>query len=315
MSYPVSSTPGVFIDHAALSAMSDRVNRPGVRAALVGFGEYAKHLINLHPDSVVCVYDPDEWKVGIRYRAVEIVDRRAMSNATVIIVCEYPLVYEFLGEIVRLHGRVEHFIPPSISNKSTDEINVFEQEHFYRQLLRTSDDIPISMMSDDKIRFLIELLRLGLTFDGDVVEMGSWQGGSTWYMAKTLSLLDSNRTLFAMDLFEKHGIDPTATMCTDEVRLRLSRTYPRCELVVGLIDEPASLARIPGKLCFAHIDLGPIPRAMEFVWERLSTGAPLILDNYGHIRAPTWDFDDFFAARQTRVTRLPWSEQGLVFKR
>ncbi len=32
MSYPVSSTPGVFIDHAALSAMSDRVNRPGVRA-------------------------------------------------------------------------------------------------------------------------------------------------------------------------------------------------------------------------------------------------------------------------------------------
>ena len=315
MSYPISSTPGVYIDHAALSAMSGRVNQPGVRAALVGFGEYAKHLINLHRDKIACVYDPEGWKVGMRYRGIEILNREILSNANLIVVCEYPLVYEFLGEILRLHVKVEHFISPSIAHKKTDEINVFEQERFYQELLRPNEETPISMMNENKIRFLIEMLRFGLTFDGDVVEMGSWQGGSTWYLARTLALLNEHRTIFAMDLFETHQMDPTATMCTDEVRLTLARAYQKCELLVGLIDEPANLARIPGDLCFAHIDLGPIPKAMEFVWDRLSIGAPLILDNYGHIKAPTWHFDDFFSERNTRVTRLPWSEQGLVFKR
>jgi predicted O-methyltransferase YrrM len=192
---------------------------------------------------------------------------------------------------------------------------VFEQEAFYQELLRENDEIPISMMNIDKLKFLIEMLRLGLTFPGDIVEMGAWQGGSTWYLAKALRLLRQERRIFAMDLFETHSMDPTATMCTDEISRRLKRANPSVQLLIGLIDNPENLAMIPGKLCFAHIDLGPIQTAMEFVWDRLHIGAPLILDNYGHIKAPTWAFDDFFAARGTRVIRLPWSEQGIVIKR
>jgi predicted O-methyltransferase YrrM len=213
-----------------------------------------------------------------------------------------------------MYPGVSHFIPPTIGNKQTNEINVFEQESFYQELFRDNDEIPISMMNIDKLKFLIEMLRLGLTFSGDVVEMGSWQGGSTWYLAKALTLLGQERRIFAMDLFETHSMNPTATMCTDEISRGLKRAHPGVELLVGLVDNPENLAKIPGKLCFAHIDLGPIPKAMEFVWDRLHVGAPLILDNYGHIQAPTWDFDDFFAAKRTRVIRLPWSEQGIVIK-
>lgn len=315
MGYPISSTPTIYVEHAALAALAERVSQAGVRAALVGWGEYAKHLINLHPANIVAVYDPDERNWGMKFRGVPVLSLTDTVETNLIVACEYKHVYEFLGSVVKKYGNLPHYIPPTLHYKPTWEIKVFEQELFYQKLFKDASDAPISMMSQEKLQFLIELLRLGLTFQGDIVEMGSWQGGSTWFMAKTLSLLGENRKLFAMDLFETHMMDPTATMCMDEIQRRLDSAYPHCETVVGLIDDPKGLARIPGAICFAHIDLGPIPGALEFVWERLSPGAPLVLDNYGHILAPTWAFDAFFEAKGTRVTRLPWSEQGLVFKR
>ena len=315
MSYPVSTTPRVFVDHGALEEMLRRVSQPNCRAVLVGFGEYAKHLVNLCGENILAIHDPSEWKHGIQFRGVPVVGLKKVDDATVIVACEYKYSYEYIAKIVGLYGRVPYFIPSRISDKTTDQIDVFAQEEFYQRLFSERSEAPISMMQEEKLKFLIEMLRLGLTFEGDVVEMGSWQAGSTWYMAKSLTLLKEKRRLFAMDLFETHSMDPTATMCTDEIRRSLTRAYPDCEVIVGLIDQDENLERIPGKLCFAHIDLGPIPKAMQFVWDRLSIGAPILLDNYGHIGAPTWEFDKFFEALGTRVTRLPWSEQGLVFKR
>ncbi len=315
MSYAISSTPGVFIDHIALSQMADRVSRPGTRAILVGFGEYAKHLINLHITNIVAVYDRDERKNGITFRGIPVIALPQKVDTNLIVVCEYKHVYQYLGSLVAYYEGVPYFIPSQISEKSTEQIDVFSQEEVYQKLFHDTSDAPISMMNLEKMKFLLEIMRLGLTFSGDIVEMGSWQGGSTWYMARTLALMGEQRRLFAMDLFETHEIEPTATMCTDEIKRVLKRTYPFSEIIVGLIDDDAGLGRIPGKLCFAHIDLGPIPKALEFVWERLDVGAPLVLDNYGHIAAPTWDFDRFFELKGTRVTRLPWSEQGLVIKR
>ncbi len=315
MSYPISATPTCFVEHTALAALSERVSQAGVKALLVGWGEYAKHLINLHPANVVAVCDPDKRYWGIKFRGVPLLSLNETVDANLIVVCEYKHVYEFLGAVTTKYSQVPFYIPPSLDYKPTWEIKPFEQELIYQELYKDTHDAPASMMSKEKVQFLLELMRLGLTFQGDVVEMGSWQGGSTWYMARLLSLLGEKRKLFAMDLFETHMMDPTATMCSDEIRRRLDAAYCNCEMVTGLVDDPNGLARIPGAICFAHIDLGPIIGAMEFVWERLSPGAPLLLDNYGHIQAPTWAFDKFFAAKGTRVTRLPWSEQGLVFKR
>ena len=315
MTYPVSATPTVFVEHSALDALARRVSQQGVRALLVGWGEYAKHLINLHPNNIVAVCDENPAVIGMKFRNVPVISLNDHVDVNLIVICEYKYCYEFLGDVVKRYKNAPYFIPDSLHYKKTSEINPFAQERVYRALFEHAAQAPISMMSDEKVRFLLEILRLGLTFDGDIVEMGSWQGGSGWHMGKLLSLLGEKRKLFLMDLFETHVMDPTATMCFDEIQRRMDSAYAHNELLVGLVDDPKCLARIPGKICFAHIDLGPIPRAMEFVWERLSPGAPLLLDNYGHVRAPTWEFDDFFKARGARVTRLPWSEQGLVFKR
>ncbi|RVU17119.1 hypothetical protein [Methylobacterium oryzihabitans] len=319
MSYPVHATPTVFVDHEGLANLIRACDETSGPVVLVGFGEYAKHVINLRPDRIAAVYDPNPLYAGreMRFRGVPVVDIPHRVDAALILGCEYRHLYEYLGRVVRHFGWTRHYYPPRLAYKDTTEIKPYEQEALYHAVLRNEADAPVSMMNPEKIRFLVELLRTGLTLspEASVLEMGSWQGGSSWFIARTLKYLGQTRTFYMMDLFETHMMDPTATMCTDEIAVRMNEVYDHVEMIVGLVDDPACLARVRGPLCFAHIDLGWQEPGLRFAWDTLLPGAPLLLDNYGHLAAPPWRFDDFFEARGTRVTRLPWSEQGLVFKR
>lgn len=228
---------------------------------------------------------------------------------------EYNLLYDYLPRIIDIYPGGRLIVPPRMNYKSSNDINVFEQEHIYKYISQIEGDAPTSMMKKEKIDFLLELLRFGLTKPGIVLEMGSWQGGSTWYMAKVLAYLGETRRLYAMDLFEGHMMDPTATMCTDEIRVRLESAYNHCTMIAGLVDDQANLDQLENQpICFAHMDLGPQPVALDYIWNHLSPGAPLLLDNYGHLGAPPWAFDRYIESKGSRVIRLPWSEQGLVFK-
>lgn len=315
MTYPVSSTPTYLVDHQTLTDLEGQISAPGVRACLVGFGEYAKHLINKFHGNVLCVYDPESWKQGIRFRDIPVTDVPDKYDVNLILACEYDLLYDYLPKVIGIYPGVRHFFPPRMHYKDSNDIKVFDQEAIYKHIHRNAGDAPPTMMIREKIDFLLELMRFGLTKPGDVVELGSWQGGSAWYMGKVLAYMNETRRLVMIDLFETHMMDPTATMCTDEIRRRMAGVYPRTEIVVGLVDDEQCLASIRGKpICFAHVDLGHQPVALECLWDNLSPGAPLLLDNYGHLLAPPWAFDRFCEARGTRVIRLPWSEQGLVFK-
>ena len=315
MSYDIAATNHVFNDHNALRHLLERCGRPGTRAILVGFGETAKHLINLCRQNVAAVYDPDKLLRDVRFRGVPVIDLDRKVEANVILCCKYSLHYEYFGKVIRAYNWMEFYYPPTLDHKPTYEIKPFEQEEFYKVVLRDLERAPLSMMSDEKMKFLLELLRLGLTFPGEVIELGCWQGGSTWLMARALAYLGEARKLYLMDLFEEHSMDPWATMCTDEVIARMGEQYANIKAIVGLVDDERNLRKTDGcSFCFAHVDLGYQEPSLAYIWDHLTPGAPLLLDNYGHIAAPTWKWDDFFASRGTRVTRLPWTEQGLVFK-
>jgi predicted O-methyltransferase YrrM len=313
--YSVSSTPTVCVDHEHLNTLLAALGAAEARAVIVGYGEYAKHLVNFHADKIAAIYDPNPLFEAIRFRGIA-VETPAQPHAgiTVVLAAEYALLYDFLPKIADLYPHARLVIPPRMHYKPSGDLNVFEQEDLYKFLNRQENDAPISMMAKEKIRFLLEILRYGLTKPGCVVEMGSWQGGSTWFIAKTLAYLREDRALYMMDLFEDHVMDPTATMCSDEIRRRMN-VYDRVKMIQGLVDDPSCLAQIKEpSICFAHMDLGPVPAALAYLWDHLSPGAPLLLDNYGHIAAPPWVFDRLIEARGGRIIRLPWSEQGLAIK-
>ncbi|WP_458425020.1 TylF/MycF/NovP-related O-methyltransferase [Methylorubrum extorquens] len=314
--YSVTQTPAVFVDWEALDNIVNACNQPGQSVALVGFNEYSKHILNLHPDKVAAIYDAEEWKVGITYKGVTVSPPTEKHSVTKIVCCSYAQAYEFLGKIWRLYDRaVPWYCPPRIEYKNIVEINVFEQEGVYQAISADASPTrtPLSMMAPEKLKFLSELLRASLRTPGNIIEMGVWQGGSAWHLAKVLRYFGETRMMYMLDLFELHMPDPTATMCKDQISRQLS-FYPHFKLLEGLVDDPALLEQVEGPFCFAHYDLGFIPKGVEFIWDRLQPGCPLVLDNYGHLAVNPWEFDDFFSARGAHVIRLPWSEQGIVFK-
>lgn len=315
MTYAVHETATVACDHEALAAMRREIEAPGVRVALIGFNEYSKHLLNWHSDKIVAIYDEEEWKVGIRFRDREVVSSNEKFEIDLLVVCEYAQLYAFAGKIRALYDKkVRLYYPPRLHYKPTVEINVFEQDGIYNQIDFSKHQSPMSMMEPNKLKFLSELMRAGLKSEGDIVEMGCYQGGSVWHLAHVLKNLGETRTIYMFDVFETHMMHPNATMCNDEIARRLS-FYPHCVRLEGLVNDNNLLDQVRGKkICFAHYDLGFIPEAVEFLWDHLNPGAPMVLDNYGHIAIDPWDLDEFFGQRGAHIIRLPWSEQGIVFK-
>jgi predicted O-methyltransferase YrrM len=315
MSYAVHETPTVLIDHEALAGMLAVAQKPGARLALIGFNEYSKHLLNLAGDSIVAIYDREPWKIGIRFRDKVVSAPDQTFDITDLVLCDYKSLYELLGVIDRLYEfKIPLYVPHRLEYKSTQDLVIADHDSIARDMIAKEAAAPISMMSREKILFLTELMRAALSNDGDLIEMGVYQGGSVWYLGQVLKALGESRTIDLVDVFEQHMMHINATMCRDEINRRLS-DYPHCVLYEGLVDDPVILAKLDAKrYCFAHYDLGFHPKALEFLWDHLQPGSPLVLDNYGHIAAAPWRFDDFFAERGARVIRIPWSEQGLVYK-
>ena len=49
MTYAIASTPTYLVDHEHLAYLDQQLSSSSAIAVVIGFGEYAKHLINLHP--------------------------------------------------------------------------------------------------------------------------------------------------------------------------------------------------------------------------------------------------------------------------
>ena len=314
MAYTAADAITYLVQPEALQHLVNACSGPGVRAALLGFNEYSKNLINLCPDAIVCVYDDEAWKQGIRFKGVPVLPFEQNSQVNKIVCCAYGQLYEGVAAIRRRNPGVQIYYPPQLEYKSTDLIDIGTQERLYRTITSRQADCPPGMMVPEKMRLLVELMRHGLKSEGSIIEMGVWQGAASWHMAQALAHLGQDRDLYMVDLFESHPLDRTATMCNDQIQRQLA-FYPKAQLIMGLIDDEQILVRLRGKpLCFVHYDLGFNARALSYAWDHLSPGCYLLLDNYGHLAGDPWLYDDFFATRNRHVTRFPWSEQGLVVK-
>lgn len=168
----------------------------------------------------------------------------------------------------------------------------------------------------------------GAAVDGDFVECGVSRGG---YSRAAMHYVGFDRMpekkFYLVDTFR--GIPPkyvdgpaTAelnrnyTDCYDEV-LGTFAPFPNAVVVRGEV--PDVLAEvIPEKVCYLSIDLnctGPSIAAAEHFWPRMSSGAAIVLDDYGF--SPFLSLkeaaDDFAKRHGVAVLSLP-TGQGLIFK-
>ncbi|HWX81934.1 MAG TPA: TylF/MycF/NovP-related O-methyltransferase [Steroidobacteraceae bacterium] len=102
----------------------------------------------------------------------------------------------------------------------------------------------------------------------------------------------------------------------DEVRANFAQ-WPRARIVVGAI--PETLEQVTAKrIAYLHIDMNCAPpevAALEYFWERLVAGAPVLLDDYAYLgyNEQKLAMDDFAQGHGVTVCSLP-TGQGLIIK-
>lgn len=284
------------------------------RVALMGFSEFAKHLVNMHPGKIVAIIDADPLLNGVTFRGIKVVDDVHVVDADAFVACTFDGLIEGQVRVADALGLGHPYLyPTAFGDKPTRYYKYEEQNSLYRAVFDTDSTTPTSMMKPETIILLVELLWRSLATSGAVYELGVWQGGSVWHFARALHHLGDRRNIILYDFFEElTPTNPKAVMCTDEIRRRLS-FYPSVEIQSGDLAQ-IFLDRAVEPACFIHIDLGYKRAVLEHALGLLQPGGTILLDNYRHIKARPVLFDRFFQENGMHLVRSPFSTQAWAVK-
>lgn len=167
---------------------------------------------------------------------------------------------------------------------------------------------------------------------GDFVECGTNTGLLSMAVCKYVDFNQLDKNFHLFDTFcgippeqiseRERGLGREALSravyrdCYEETKRNFA-PYPRVRLVRGKVPESLPGAGIE-RVCYLSIDMNivyPEIAALEYFWDRLSPGAPVILDDYGKAKfiEQKRAIDRFSAERGVKVLNLP-TGQGLLLK-
>jgi O-methyltransferase len=192
----------------------------------------------------------------------------------------------------------------------------------------SDDDIHIEW----RVHVLLWAATHAAKLEGDFVECGVNTG---IFSLAVCEYIDLNRTGKSFYLFDTFRGIPVGQMSEEEKTLgrvaenqsmysecfdlahRNFAPYPKARLVRGKLPDTLRSVDVR-RVCYLSIDMNivePEIAAIEFFWDKLSPGAPVILDDYGwsnyHLQKQA--MDRFAGQRGVAVLNLP-TGQGLLLK-
>lgn len=182
-----------------------------------------------------------------------------------------------------------------------------------------------------RVHVILWAAGLGLKLDGDFVECGVNTGIFSLAVAEYHQFCRSGRKFFLFDTFQG---TPEDQMNPDERAKRLSDNaafypdcyeqakknfspYPNMELIRGRVPDTLAGAGIE-KVAYLSIDMNVAVAelaAIEFFWDKLQPGAPVVFDDYGWTGCESQKsaLDQFAVKMGTAILTLP-TGQGLLIK-
>lgn len=166
---------------------------------------------------------------------------------------------------------------------------------------------------------------------GDFVECGVNKGGLALTVMTYVDFKNLSKRFYLLDTFggladkyisddeKKSGIDRENykyEKCYDFVK-ETFKEFSNVEIIKGPVPDTLPLVKAE-KISYLSIDMNcalPEIAAAEFFWDKLTSGAIMILDDYGcpgHIMQKK-AFDKFAVEKYVQVLSLP-TGQGLIFK-
>lgn len=174
--------------------------------------------------------------------------------------------------------------------------------------------------------------KIGTRLEGDFVECGVERGSTASAVMEYVDFRALQRRYYLLDTF--NGVDPSLLSqdeiargiqrysdkhyydCYDEV-CKTFATYPNVNIIRGTV--PGTLLQAtPEKVAYLSIDMNcaaPEIAAAEHFWPRMSSGAMVVLDDYGWTRHLNQKhaFDEFALRHGITILPLP-TGQGLMVK-
>nr|MBW0151989.1 TylF/MycF family methyltransferase [Phenylobacterium sp.] len=173
-----------------------------------------------------------------------------------------------------------------------------------------------------RIVTLVWAARSALKVEGDFVECGCYKGNSARIISEVVGFASLPRHYYLYDLFQHDDSMPHHSMLehsetlVDQVRERFS-DMPNVTITQGRVPDSLAVAA-PEKIAFMHLDLNNDKAeigALEVLFDRISPGGILILDDYGWMAYQDQLVAemDWMLKRGYRILELP-TGQGLVIK-
>ncbi len=162
---------------------------------------------------------------------------------------------------------------------------------------------------------------------GDFVECGVYRGGYSMTVCKYVHFETLPKKFYLLDTYE--GLVERYMTPDEKARgiynykpsydavVESFRPFPNVKIIKGAV--PETLSQVESdQICYLSIDMNtrdPEIAAAEYFWDKLVSGAVMVLDDYGwrkHIEQKI-AFDAFAQKRGLQVLALP-TGQGLIFK-
>lgn len=209
-----------------------------------------------------------------------------------------------------------------VRDSVTDLLTSHSQTEFAR-LYRTIR--PYTMSGHVRLHALYRAVRhvIAGNVPGALVECGTARGGSAALMGLTARCLGADRTIWVFDTFE--GIPPPTTadpdwqiaqhytgsfrasVCEVEALLKQLEIFQQYKLIKGLLQETLPTCGVE-TIALLHLDCDwyeSMRCCLEQLYDRVSPGGIIQIDDYGHWRGAKKAVDEFLRNRQANA-RLRW---------
>lgn len=293
---------------------------------LFGYCNAAEKLINMYPAAYAAIVDLDPSKLGKIIGTVPVIsfEEYKKLKKDKVIITDINLQYVYLDllyyEILHPSGLINveglwnfriryNYHLENLAYGNNPEI--FDYDYLtIKKALPMDCTIP-----PDSIIRLIDCVKASAEMDGDILEVGTGEGGSTFFMASIIESYGLTKKIISVDGFEPQDYLPNLNYKT--VSKKLER-FPFVTLVKGYAPQilySGQGAQIE-KIAFAFLDLYAFPDILEFVYARVPTGGMILIDNYNHgcyhnHGKPIADV--FFLDKKEKIIRVGGT-QGLVVK-
>ncbi len=259
---------------------------------LLGFNENMKWLARLLSEKNI-EFNLYDWRnpfLGYECCKKEVndVNNIKLIQKPLIIIC--PEELDLLREVIILLAEDKSLNSIPVIYES----GIFQptrQIKSYKEIVELAKETATSVNTEDRLYNLIQLVQESISVEGDIVEFGSFSGGTGAIINETLLKSDIHKQIYLFDSFEGLPVSPLgvderwggtfSNICYQEVANNFKK-FKNVNIIKGnLVKE---VYRLQDKISFAHIDVDTyhaVKKVTEHIYPLLSKGGIILYDDYG----------------------------------